>query len=84
MDVLDSVLEYLLDGFSFLLDTILDYTYDIFFNTLGPTFSHFGSMILSFFSSKFLNCPPSLDFLPFYIGFIFVLFVFERVFGLLR
>ncbi|MBQ9808331.1 MAG: hypothetical protein IJM55_05640 [Ruminococcus sp.] len=77
--ILDFLAAFLLDVF----DTLRSILFDFIFNDLSGYAVATGQDILDFFYDKFGSSPVSINFLPFYIGFIFLIFVLKKVFSIL-
>lgn len=79
----NSVLDFLLDGFSSFFEAIFTFLFDFIFITMKDFILSVGDKILNFFFNMFSGA-PSLSFLPYFIGMIFFIFIVKRVFDVLR
>lgn len=76
----DSILEF----FSGIFFDIFDYIIDFIFIDCKSLITSAGDRVLSFFYSTFGSTNPSLSFIVFFSGFLFLLFVIKLVISLVR
>lgn len=86
MDILkegfDSFFSFFSSVFSWAFLLILDFLYEFIFDDLFSYCVRYGKNILNFFFDNFTGV-PTLNFLPFYVGLIFLFFILRSVIHIL-
>ncbi len=87
-DLITGFFDFTVELFYDLFDTffypLVDFFYELLFVDFKDMILSTGESIVSYFFQTFSDSPISFEFLFYYVGFIFIIFVIRQVVSILR